>query len=129
MGSNGASTGGGGGVGPAGIKTDGTYGTKRDASRASRRNEKPRERDNERQRTPVPPPPKPKPILTPTTPEVSQVTETVATEPVSTQDMKDDIEERKLKTKRRGRSLTIYTGPRGVEEQPLTLGKPSLLGR
>jgi len=91
--------------------------------------QKPRERDNERGPTPVPPPPKPKPILTPTTPEVSQVTETVATEPVSTQEMKDDIEERKLKTKRRGRSLTIYTGPRGVEEQPLTLGKPSLLGR
>ena len=39
MGSNSASTGGGGGVGPAGIKTDGTYGTKKDAKKASRRNE------------------------------------------------------------------------------------------
>ncbi len=95
--------------------------------------QRPRERDNERRPTSTPPPPKPKPkpkpILTPTTPEVSQVTETVATEPVSTQEMKDAVEERKLKTKRRGRSLTIYTGPRGVEEEPLTLGKPSLLGR
>jgi len=35
----GASTGGGGGSGPAGRKTDGSYGTKRDAQRASRRNE------------------------------------------------------------------------------------------
>jgi len=39
MGAGGASTGGGGGVGPAGIKTDGTYGTKKDAKKASRRNE------------------------------------------------------------------------------------------
>jgi len=37
--SGGASTGGGGGSGPAGRKTDGSYGTKRDAQRASRRNE------------------------------------------------------------------------------------------
>ena len=39
MGAGGASTGGGGGVGPAGIKTDGTYGTKKDAKKASKRNE------------------------------------------------------------------------------------------
>ena len=39
MGAGGASTGGGGGVGPAGIKTDGTYGTKKDAKKASSRNE------------------------------------------------------------------------------------------
>ena len=39
MGASGPSTGGGGGVGPAGIKTDGTYGTKKDAKKASRRNE------------------------------------------------------------------------------------------
>jgi|DEB0MinimDraft_10_1074344.scaffolds.fasta_scaffold98038_2 hypothetical protein len=32
------------------------------------------------------------------------------------------------KTKRRGRSLTIQTGPTGVEES-LTLGKKSLLGQ
>ena len=39
MGAGGASTGGGGGVGPAGIKTDGTYGTKKDSKKASSRNE------------------------------------------------------------------------------------------
>ena len=39
MGASGPSTGGGGGVGPAGRKTDGTYGTKKDARKASRRNE------------------------------------------------------------------------------------------
>ena len=39
MGSNSASTGGGGGVGPAGITTKGTYGTTKDAKKASRRNE------------------------------------------------------------------------------------------
>ena len=37
--SGGNSTGGGGGVGPAGRKSDGSYGTKRDAQKASRRNE------------------------------------------------------------------------------------------
>ena len=39
MGAGNASTGSGGGVGPAGIKTDGTYGTKKDAKKASKRNE------------------------------------------------------------------------------------------
>jgi len=39
MGASGPSSGGGGGVGPAGRKTDGTYGTKKDAKKASRRNE------------------------------------------------------------------------------------------
>lgn len=39
MGASGPSTGGGGGAGPAGRKTDGTYGTKKDAKKASRRNE------------------------------------------------------------------------------------------
>ena len=39
MGASGPSTGGGGGVGPAGRKTSGAYGTKKDARRASRRNE------------------------------------------------------------------------------------------
>ena len=37
--SSSASTGGGGGSGPAGRKSDGSYGTKRDAKKASRRNE------------------------------------------------------------------------------------------
>lgn len=39
MGASGPSTGGGGGVGPAGRKTDGTYGTKKDAKKSSKRNE------------------------------------------------------------------------------------------
>ena len=39
MGASGPSSGGGGGVGPAGRKTDGTYGTVKDARKASRRNE------------------------------------------------------------------------------------------
>jgi hypothetical protein len=34
-----------------------------------------------------------------------------------------------VSVRRRGRSATIMTGPRGVEEQNLTLGKPSLLGQ
>ena len=58
----------------------------------------------------------PKPVAqapAPTTAEVSQAT---------TADAYDT-----RKTKRRGRSLTIQTGPDGVEEQ-LTLGKKSLLG-
>ena len=33
-----------------------------------------------------------------------------------------------LKTKRKGRSATILTGPAGVQEQNTTLGKKSLLG-
>ena len=33
------------------------------------------------------------------------------------------------KTKRKGRSATILTGPMGVEEQSLTLGTKSLLGQ
>ena len=33
------------------------------------------------------------------------------------------------KTKAKGRSATIITGPKGVEEETLTLGRRSLLGR
>ena len=33
------------------------------------------------------------------------------------------------KTKAKGRSSTIMTGPKGVEEETLTLGKKSLLGQ
>jgi hypothetical protein len=33
------------------------------------------------------------------------------------------------KTKAKGRSATILTGPKGVEEETLTLGKRSLLGQ
>ena len=63
------------------------------------------------------PTPAPTPAPTPTAPEVSQATATSM----------DGYDARK--TKARGRSTTILTGPRGVEEETLTLGRRSLLGR
>ena len=67
--------------------------------------------------TPAPAPaPTPTPV-TPTAPEVSQATATSM----------DGYDARK--TKARGRSTTILTGPKGVEEETLTLGRRSLLGR
>jgi hypothetical protein len=63
------------------------------------------------------PTPAPAPVVTPTAPEVSQATATAM----------DGYDARK--TKARGRSTTILTGPRGVEEETLTLGRRSLLGR
>ena len=66
--------------------------------------------------TPKPTPP-PAPVVTPTAPEVSQATATSM----------DGYDSRK--TKARGRSTTILTGPRGVQEETLTLGRRSLLGR
>ena len=68
-----------------------------------------------RPKPPAPPPPPPAP--TPTAPEVSQATATAM----------DGYDARK--TKARGRSTTILTGPKGVEEQTLTLGRRSLLGQ
>ena len=68
-----------------------------------------------RPKPPAPPPPPPAP--TPTAPEVSQATATAM----------DGYDARK--TKARGRSTTILTGPKGVEEETLTLGRRSLLGR
>jgi len=62
---------------------------------------------------PAPPPTEP----APTQAEVSQVTATSM----------DGYDSRK--TKRRGRSATIMTGPMGVEEQQVTLGTKSLLGQ
>ena len=62
------------------------------------------------------PTPAPAPVVTPTAPEVSQATATAM----------DGYDARK--TKARGRSTTILTGPKGVEEETLTLGKKSLLG-
>ena len=62
------------------------------------------------------PPPAPTPI-TPTAPEISQATATAM----------DGYDSRK--TKARGRSTTILTGPRGVEEETPTLGRRSLLGQ
>ena len=67
---------------------------------------------------PKPPAPQPAPPTpTPTAPEVSQATATNM----------DGYDSRK--TKARGRSTTILTGPRGIEEETPTLGRRSLLGR
>ena len=63
---------------------------------------------------PAPPPP---PAPTPTAPEVSQVTATSM----------DGYDSRK--TKARGRSTTILTSSKGIEDETLTLGKKNLLGR
>ena len=64
------------------------------------------------------PSPKPQkaPEPAPTQAEVSQSTATAA----------DGYDSRR--TKRKGRSATIMTGPTGVEEESPTLGKRSLLG-
>ena len=64
-----------------------------------------------------PPKPPAPPTPAPTTAEVSQATATSM----------DGYDARK--TKARGRSTTILTGPRGVEEETPTLGRRSLLGR
>jgi hypothetical protein len=63
------------------------------------------------------PTPAPAPTPSPTAPEVSQATATAM----------DGYDARK--TKARGRSTTILTGPRGIEEETPTLGRRSLLGR
>jgi len=65
---------------------------------------------------PPAPPPAPAPV-TPTAPEVSQSEATNM----------DGYDARK--TKARGRSTTVLTGPRGVEDETLTLGRRSLLGK
>ena len=66
-----------------------------------------------RPKPPAPPPPPP----TPTAPEVSQATATAM----------DGYDSRKTKAK--GRSTTILTGPKGVEQETPTLGRRSLLGQ
>jgi len=66
---------------------------------------------------PKPTPPPPAPVVAPTAPEVSQATATAM----------DGYDSRKTKAK--GRSTTILTGPKGIEEETLTLGKKSLLGQ
>ena len=66
---------------------------------------------------PFRPTPTPAPAPAPTAPEVSQATATAM----------DGYDARK--TKARGRSTTILTGPRGGEEETPTLGRRSLLGR
>ena len=64
-----------------------------------------------------PPKPPAPPTPAPTTAEVSQATATSM----------DGYDSRKTKAK--GRSMTIMTGPGGVEDQTVTLGKSSLLGK
>jgi hypothetical protein len=61
-----------------------------------------------------PKPPAPPPTPTPTAPEVSQSKAADAYDP--------------RKTKARGRSSTIITSSKGVQDETLTLGKKSLLG-
>jgi len=61
--------------------------------------------------------PAPAPTPAPTQAEVSQVTATSM----------DGYDSRR--TKRRGRSATIMTGPMGVQEEQVTLGTKSLLGQ
>ena len=66
------------------------------------------------------PTPAPAPVpapVTPTAPEVSQTTATAM----------DGYDARKDKA--RGRSTTIMTGPRGVQDETVTLGRRSLLGK
>ena len=70
---------------------------------------------------PKPPaPPKPKPVVQAPAPTQAEVSQSSAMD-------QDGYTGVSRKTKRRGRSATIITGPTGVEEQ-LTLGKKSLLG-
>ena len=66
-------------------------------------------------RPPAPPPTPPEPA--PTAPEVSQATATSM----------DGYDSRKTKAK--GRSTTIMTSSKGVEDETITLGKKSLLGQ
>ena len=63
------------------------------------------------------PTPAPAPVVAPTAPEVSQATATSM----------DGYDSRKTKAK--GRSATIMTSSKGVEDETLTLGKKSLLGQ
>ena len=63
------------------------------------------------------PAPAPTPVVAPTAPEVSQATATSM----------DGYDSRKTKAK--GRSATIMTSSRGVEDETLTLGRKSLLGQ
>ena len=63
------------------------------------------------------PAPAPTPVVAPTAPEVSQATATSM----------DGYDSRKTKAK--GRSATIMTSSKGVEDDTLTLGRKSLLGK
>ena len=65
-----------------------------------------------------PTPPPPAPVPTPVTPTVAEVSQSKAA---------DAYDPRKAKAK--GRSSTIMTSSRGVEDETVTLGRKSLLGQ
>ena len=67
-----------------------------------------------------PTPPPPAPVPTPVAPTVAEVSQSEATN-------MDGYDARKTKAK--GRSSTIMTSSKGVEDESLTLGKKSLLGK
>ena len=67
-----------------------------------------------------PRPPSPPPVPTPVTPTVAEVSQSEATSA-------DGYDSRKTKAK--GRSQTIMTSAKGVEDETITLGKKSLLGQ
>ncbi len=133
MGASGPSTGGGGGVGPAGIKTDGTYGTKEDAKKASRRNEgrkRLKEIMEQDQNRGGGADADPKPIIVKE--DVDETKQETTQEKIVEDETKksEDKEDKKYdarRTKRRGRRVTILTSPTGTGEG-LVLGKPTLLG-
>jgi len=64
-------------------------------------------------------------LIAPTVAEISQSNAANATTPVE----EDPLYLRKKKTKAKGRSSTIMTSSKGVEDETLTLGKKSLLGQ
>ena len=66
---------------------------------------------------PTPPPP-PAPVPTPVAPTVAEVSQSQAADAYDSR-----------KTKAKGRSSTIMTSSKGVEDETLTLGKKSLLGQ
>jgi hypothetical protein len=121
----GASTGGGGGgVGPAGMtgttvvagKTQRNYGTAKNAKSTSNRHEGNTNNSDGGQGANI--------LIAPTVAEVSQSQAANATTAV---DEKDPLYLRKKKTQAKGRSATILTSSKGVNEDS-TLGKKSLLG-
>ena len=66
------------------------------------------------------PPPAPAPVPTPVAPTVAEVSQSQATN-------MDGYDARKTKSK--GRSSTIITSAKGVEDETITLGRRSLLGK
>ncbi|MDH3885451.1 MAG: hypothetical protein OET63_14625 [Desulfobacterales bacterium] len=74
------------------------------------------------------PPPAPKPVAPPVvTPVVTPVVAPTVAEVSQSEAANADSYDLR-KTKRKGRSATIMTGPAGVKNEDLVLGKRSLLG-